>query len=77
MFLFYCLCIIHIFIWLFILFSAFINKNCALFNLIIFIPFIYLLHIFPFHVINHIKSLININYLSDTEKVEKFMMQKS
>ncbi len=73
MFLFYCLCIIHIFIWLFIVFGSFINKNCALFNLIILIPFIYLLHIFPFHVINHIKCLININCLSDTEKIEKFI----
>lgn len=51
------LCYFHCFIWLFILF-AFFNKKTAQLNLYYVIPFIYLLHMLPFHILTKLKSLI-------------------
>ena len=70
---FYILAVIHILIWLFIVCGFFINKNFALFNLLIFIPLIYFLHIFPFHIITELKSYFNKNSSEDFEKIEKFI----
>ena len=70
---FYILAVIHILIWLFIVCGFFINKNFALFNLLIFIPLIYFLHIFPFHIINKLKYYFNKNSLEDMKKIEKFI----
>ena len=44
------LCLIHIFIWIYVLF-AFLNKKTALLNIYFVIPFIYIIHILPFHII--------------------------
>ena len=51
------ICLLHIFIWGFILF-AFISKNTAKFNLVVVIPIIYILHILPFHILKSIKYLL-------------------
>jgi hypothetical protein len=51
------LAIIHILVWMFVLF-AFLNKKTAYFNLNYFIPLIYILHILPFHVIVKLKQRI-------------------
>ena len=56
-FLFIIFSTIHIFVWVFVLF-AFLNKKSAYFNLNYFIPFIYILHIFPFHVLTKLKQQI-------------------
>ena len=48
------ICLLHIFIWGFILF-AFINKTTAKFNLTVIIPLIYVLHILPFHILTKMK----------------------
>ena len=53
--LFNILCLIHIFVWLFIGF-AFLNKKYASFNLYYLIPCIYIIHIFPFHIFNVVKE---------------------
>jgi len=56
-FLFIIFCIFHILIWLFVLF-AFLNKTFAKINLFVIIPFIYIIHIFPFHFILKAKELL-------------------
>ena len=61
------LCFFHIAIWLFIL-LAFVNKKTAEINLYYLIPFIYLLHILPFHVIISLKHIVE---PEDTEKKVK------
>jgi hypothetical protein len=42
---------IHILIWIFVLFGGFINKKYALINIQYVIPFIYLVHLLPYHLI--------------------------
>lgn len=49
------LCLLHIFIWSFVLF-AFVNPKTAKFNLYYLIPLIYIIHIFPLHFINEAKK---------------------
>ena len=49
------LSLLHIFVWIFVLF-AFFNKRTAAINLYYIIPIIYILHIFPFHFINEMKK---------------------
>ena len=73
MIIFYVIALIHILIWLFIVLGFYINKKFALFNLLIFIPLVYLLHIFPFHIINELKYYFNKNALEDSRKIEKFI----
>ena len=67
--LFNILCGIHILIWAFIL-LAFLNKKFASFNLYYLIPFVYVIHIFPFHFINSIKEKMYENEWK--EKVDSF-----
>jgi len=52
------LILFHIVIWIFIL-GAFINQKAAKFNLYYLIPFIYILHILPFHVIVESKKKLD------------------
>ena len=47
--------IIHLLIWVFVLFG-FVNINTAWVNLFIIIPVIYILHILPFHIIQKTKE---------------------
>ena len=54
------LCIIHIAIWIFVMF-AFVNKTYAIINLHYVIPVIYILHMLPFHILNSLKSSIDNN----------------
>lgn len=49
------LAIIHYLIWTFVL-LAFLNNKLANINLFMVIPFIYILHIFPFHFIEKAKE---------------------
>lgn len=51
------LAVIHILIWGFVL-LAFLNKNLAKINIYFVIPFIYLVHIFPFHFLEKLKDKI-------------------
>ena len=53
-FLFIILVLVHVLIWVFILF-AFLKKETAKINIKYVIPFIYIIHIFPFHFINKAK----------------------
>ena len=69
-FLFTILAIIHIFVWVFVLF-AFLNKKTAYFNLNYFIPLIYILHILPFHVLIKLKQ--QIYEPSELEKKENIL----
>jgi hypothetical protein len=52
------LILIHILVWVFILF-AWVSNKTAKFNLYIFIPLIYILHILPFHVLTSSKEKID------------------
>ena len=49
------LCIVHVLIWIFIIF-AFLNKKTAYYNLYFVIPAIYIFHILPFHIIGKLKE---------------------
>jgi hypothetical protein len=49
------LCVIHVLVWLFVL-TAFLNRKTAYFNVYYLIPFIYLIHILPFHIIISLKQ---------------------
>lgn len=71
---FYTLCIIHVLIWLFILF-AFMNKKTAYINLFYIIPFVYIIHIFPIHFIEEMKKKL---YPNDyKEKMDDFLVASS
>jgi len=63
-FIFCSLCIIHILLWAFVM-LAFLNPVTAKINLYYFIPFIYILHILPFHILNKSKESL---YGYDWEK---------
>jgi len=54
---FFCICIIHVFIWMFVVF-AFVNKTASYYNLFYIIPIIYILHMLPFHILGKIKENI-------------------
>jgi hypothetical protein len=49
--------LIHVVIWLFVIF-AFITPKTAYINLIIILPLIYIAHILPFHLLNKAKTNI-------------------
>lgn len=49
------LCIVHVLIWIFVL-TAFLNKNCAYYNVYYVIPAIYIIHILPFHILITLKE---------------------
>ena len=67
----YGLCMfIHISIWLFVVFS-FINIELARINLTYIIPFIYVIHILPFHILRTLECICNKNCEEDNGKVEK------
>jgi len=51
------LSLIHILFWVFVVF-AFIRKDTAIINLKLVIPFIYVLHILPFHVLSESKRML-------------------
>jgi len=57
------LVIIHYLVWIFVLF-AFINSKTAYINLYMLVPFIYIIHLFPFHFIVKAKEII----IPDNEK---------
>ena len=56
--LFFVVCLVHIIIWGFVLF-AFVNTSTAKINLYYIVPFIYILHIFPFHLLVETKKKMN------------------
>lgn len=62
--LFLILAIIHILIWIFVVFS-FINKKTAYYNLYYVIPFIYIIHMLPSHAINQSKKSLYPNSWED------------
>ena len=53
--LFNLICIVHLFIWTFVL-LAFVNEKTAHFNLFYLVPLIYVLHILPFHILIRMKE---------------------
>jgi hypothetical protein len=71
------LSIIHILIWLFIVFGGFISSIYANLNIFYIIPSVYILHMLSFHILNEIKlKLLNIeednnNILSDDNNCVK------
>ncbi len=66
--------IIHIFVWVFVLF-AFTNKKLAYFNIYYIIPMIYLLHILPFHILMEIKKKSNPKHWEeDTEYIYNILI---
>lgn len=48
---------LHIFVWAFIM-TAFVNFKCAYVNFMYVIPFMYLMHILPFHLLVELKKNI-------------------
>ena len=52
------ICFIHVIIWAFVL-VAFVDNSTASFNLFYVVPFIYLLHILPFHILIETKKKMN------------------
>lgn len=69
--LFYLLCLIHCLIWMFVLF-AFLNKSTAYINLYYLVPFVYIIHIFPFHFLEYTKELMYAT--SYKERVNEFLI---
>lgn len=53
--LFFILSIIHVIVWLFVLF-AFLHKRTAYYNLYYIIPLIFLIHMLPFHPLETVKT---------------------
>tara|TARA_Y100000590_G_scaffold171157_1_gene195776 strand:+ start:65 stop:427 length:363 start_codon:yes stop_codon:yes gene_type:complete len=73
-FLFFILVLIHILIWVFVLF-AFLKKKTAIINIKYVIPIIYIIHIFPFHFINKLKKKIYPNNCkSENNKILKILV---
>ena len=68
------LCVVHVLIWVFVL-TAFVNKQWAYYNLYFVIPFIYLVHILPFHIIITLKQKSDPeNYKSHEEEFYETMI---
>ena len=67
--LFNLICLIHVLFWIFII-LAFLRKKLAKINLYLVIPFTYLLHILPFHILNKFKELLFPDTFND--KISKF-----
>ena len=66
--------IIHVIIWAFVI-LAFINKKTAYINIIYIIPFIYLIHILPFHILTESKKNIYPKTFEDEGmKINKIMI---
>ena len=58
--------------WIIVLMS-FLNKTTAYFNLYYFIPFIYLMHMFPFHILSTIeKNIYPITYEKKFNTIKKY-----
>jgi hypothetical protein len=57
------LIILHILIWIFVIFGGIISYDYAKMNIMVIIPLIYILHILPFHIIveNKLKIINNNN----------------
>jgi hypothetical protein len=66
-FIFQLLCLVHIFIWLFVIFGGFISSKICRLNLYIFIPLIYVLHMLPFHILVKYKMKFLNDNLNDFE----------
>lgn len=43
--------VIHILVWVFVIFGGIVSPNMCKFNLFILVPVIYIIHTFPFHVL--------------------------
>lgn len=62
------LCIVHILVWVFVL-TAFVNKEWAYYNVYYVIPFIYIVHMLPFHILITLKQKYDPdNYKNNEEK---------
>ena len=68
------LCVIHVLIWGFVL-LAFLNKKWAYYNVYFVIPFIYLVHMLPFHILVALKQKVDpSNYTKHEKDVLKIMV---
>jgi hypothetical protein len=66
--------IIHVLVWTFVIF-AFLNTKTAYFNINYLIPFIYIVHLLPFHIL--IKAKQNIypkTYNKELEDTDKMLI---
>ncbi len=65
-------CTIHIVVWMIVLVS-FLNETLAYYNLYYFIPFIYLIHMLPFHILTTMEKKIYPNsYKEKFDKIKKY-----
>lgn len=70
--LFIFVCVLHIVVWMIVLLS-FLNKTLAYLNLYYFIPFIYLMHMLPFHILSTMEKNIHPNsYEEKFNKIKKY-----
>ena len=67
------LCLIHILIWIFILF-AFLKKKLAYYNVYYVIPIIYILHMFSFHFLNKIKKYMYNDWMKKVHIIENYIL---
>jgi hypothetical protein len=68
------LAIFHVLVWMFVVF-AFTNIKMAYYNLYYFIPFIYLVHILPFHILVKAKQTIYPKtYNKKLDEIEKLLV---
>lgn len=73
-FIFVIFALIHIIVWLFVIF-AFLNQKTAYYNLYYVIPSIFVMHMLPFHFINTFKeSLYPSNWKERSEDVAKSLI---
>ena len=59
--------IIHIFIWLYVSFGGFISETQNNFILYIALPIIYIVQLFPFHILNETKYMLTENIKNDSD----------
>ena len=72
--LFYILTLFHMFIWLFVVFAS-VNKKAAYYNLYYVIPFFFIVHMLPFHMINNLKqSLYKSNWRNKAKHIQDTLM---
>ncbi len=70
--LFVAIYIFHICIWVFVL-LAFLNKNTAFYNIYYVIPFIYIVHLLPFHILTKTENDIGKDKSTEMrDKIKKY-----
>lgn len=60
-------CIIHIFVWLYVYIGGFISEKQNDFILYIGLPVIFIVQLFPFHILNEVKYMLADNTKNNTD----------